>query len=254
MKLHLRTALCACCVAVSLAAQTKPLFTEDFESGQINASVWEPKVTGAASVKIGQTEGTHGKYALQVNYPQNAAQSYAMLVTEKVPEALRKHYFGRAYVKITSALPVSHTVMLFSGETGWQLSKFNEIGVYKETFQPSYQENKSARGQGRGETVTHSESGPPIGKWFLLEWEFNDNPNSIAVWVDGQPQIVTQNGEKSEVSKYKWPRDSETTSGLVGNGYEEFGLGARVWGQVPEAFDIFYDDVALDTKRIGPAK
>ena len=40
---------------------------------------------------------------------------------------------------------------------------------------------------------------------------------------------------------------------LVG-GFEEFGLGARVWGQVPQGFDVYYDDIALDTKRIGPAK
>jgi hypothetical protein len=249
-----------CLVAIAtfaggLMGQSKPLFTEDFESGPLDAKKWESRVEGAATVKVQQEQFAHGKSALQVNYPKDAARSYAMVVAGKVPEALRKHHFGRAYVKIAAKLPDSHTVMIFAGEPGWQMSKFNEIGVYKGTFQPSYQENKSARGQGRGETVTHAEAGPPLDKWFLMEWEFSDEPNSITIWIDGQVQTVLAGTEKKEVSKFIWPRGSETSSGLVGaNGFEEFGLGARVWGAVPEGFDIFYDDIALDTKRIGAIK
>jgi len=37
-------------------------------------------------------------------------------------------------------------------------------------------------------------------------------------------------------------------------GFEEFGLGARVWGAVPQGFDIYYHDIAIDNKRVGPLK
>jgi hypothetical protein len=47
---------------------------------------------------------------------------------------------------------------------------------------PSYQENKSPAGHGRGEVVSHADDGPPLDRWFLLEWEFNDNPSSITFW------------------------------------------------------------------------
>ncbi|MEO7413409.1 MAG: hypothetical protein ABIZ81_08625 [Opitutaceae bacterium] len=81
----------------------------------------------------------------------------------------------------------------------------------------------------------------PLGRWFCLEWEFNDQPNRVAVKVDGQPVYET-----GFVSKR-----SGATSNLVG-GFDQFALGFRLWGAAPEAFDIYYDDVALDVKPIGP--
>jgi hypothetical protein len=64
---------------------------------------------------------------------------------------------------------------------------------------------------------------------------------------------VTEGGAKVDLSSFKWPKGSDTAANLVG-GYEEFGIGARVWGAVPQGFDIFYDDIAIDTKRIGAVK
>ena len=38
-------------------------------------------------------------------------------------------------------------------------------------------------------------------------------------------------------------------------GFSDFAFGFRAWGAAPkEDFDIFYDDIAIDTKRIGPIK
>jgi len=238
--------------AVTIHAQTKPVFTENFESGQLDTKVWEQRVDGAATLKIQQDQAAHGKYALQVHYPEMAARSYAFIVATHVPDSVKTHFFGRAYVKIDPATPPSHTVLLFAGEPGWPISKFDEIGIYHDAFQPSYQENKSARGQGRGEDVRHA--GPvPVGKWFLLEWEFNDDPSTITIWADGQLSQVVQGDQKTDLSSFKWPKGSENNKNLVG-GFVEFGFGARVWGNVPAAFDVYYDDIAIDTKRIGPAK
>ena len=248
----MKSTLIACCFALSAFAQNMPLFLEDFESGQIDSKVWEKRVAGAATVQVQQEQVAHGKYALQAHYPDMAAQSYGFLVAPHLPEVLKGHLFGRAYIKIAPGLPQSHTVLVLAGGAGWPISKFEEIGVYQGTLQPSYQENKSARGQGRGEDVRHGEA-LPMGKWFLLEWEFNDNPATLTIWVDGQQSPVTENGEKVDLSSFKWPKGSDTTANLVG-GFEEFGLGARVWGAAPQGFDVYYDDIALDTVRVGPVK
>jgi hypothetical protein len=248
----MKPTLLACCLALSALAQNKPLFVEDFESGQIDAKVWEKRVTGAATVQVQQDQVAHGKYALQAHYPDMAAQSYGFLFTPHLPEALKGHLFGRAYVKITPGLSQQHTVMLLAGGPDWPISKFEEIGVYQGLLQPSYQENKSPRGQGRGEDTRHGEA-LPAGKWFLLEWEFNDNPSTLTIWVDGQKSPVKENGQQADFSSFKWPKGSDTVTNLVG-GFEEFGLGARVWGAPPQGFDIYYDDIALGTSRIGPVK
>jgi len=165
---------------------------------------------------------------------------------------VKTHLFGRAYVKISAAIPPSHTVLTLAGAAGWPLSKFEEIGMQKATFQPSYQENKSARGQGRGEDVRHAEA-PPFDKWFLLEWEFNDKPSTLTIWVDGQLSHMIQGDEKTDFASFQWPKGSGTVDDLVG-GFSEAGFGARVWGAVPQAFDVFYDDIAIGTSRLGPVK
>ena len=92
-----------------------------------------------------------------------------------------------------------------------------------------------------------------MDKWFLLEWEFNDDPATIAMWIDGERLMDTINGEKVDTVKFAWPKGSTTVSGIVG-GFKEFGFGARVWGAPPAGFDVYYDDIAIGTARIGPAK
>ena len=245
--------VCSCVLpfASRAMAQSGPLLTEDFESGQIT-SKWEQRVTGVATLKVQQEQTAHGKFALQVHYPDMATQSYAFLIAAGLPAALKGHLFGRAYVKISPSTPAPHTVLVLAGGPGWPISKFEEIGVQRGTTQPSYQENKSPRGQGRGEDVRHGEP-LPMDKWFLLEWEFNDDPSTLTLWVDGEKSPVTEGGQKVDLSSFKWPKEASETRNLVG-GFEEFGVGVRVWGAVPAGFDVYYDDIAIDTKRIGPVK
>jgi hypothetical protein len=240
-------------LAASLAAQNKPLFEESFESGKLDPAVWDQRVTGTATAAVEAVDGAYGKYALHIHYPDMAAQSYAFVVATHLPDAVKTHFFGRAYMKITPGLGTTHDPLIFAGEPGWPISKFEEIGAYRGDWMPSFQENKSPRGQGRGEVTYRSDTTPPLDKWFLLEWEFNDAPAAITIWIDGQRLSDTMNGEKVDTVKFTWPKGSTTDTGLVG-GFQEFGFGARVWGAPQQGFDIYYDDIAIGTERIGPVK
>lgn len=237
-------------------AQT-PVFTEDFESGAVNPAVWDQRTSGDATVKVEAADGAHGKYALHVHVPDNGPRNaFAFLVATHLPDSVRSHYFGRAWMKISPATGNTHDVLIFTGEPGWPTAKFQEIGAWRAVWQPSYQENKSAPRQGRGEATFHGESGPPADKWFLLEWEFNDNPTSIAMWVDGQKvssYLSGFTGDKTDIMKFTWPKVNGSTSNLTG-GYREFGFGTRVWGAPMPAMDVYYDDIAISTTRIEPAK
>jgi hypothetical protein len=243
-------------IASGLYAQ-RPVLTEDFESGKIDPAVWEQRSAGDATVAVEVVDGAHGKYALHIHVPDTGARNaYAFIVATHLPESVRTHYFGRAYMKVTPSTGNTHNPLIFTGEPGYPISKFQEIGTYRATWQPSYQENKSPQGQGRGEVTFHGEAGPPPGKWFLLEWEFNDNPTTITMWLDGEkvmsaPSATT--GDKTDLFKFMWPRTNGSTSNLTG-GYQEFGFGTRVWGTPMPPLDVYYDDVAISTTRIGPSK
>jgi hypothetical protein len=246
----MRTFIALALSALPLAAQMKPVFTETFESGKIDPAIWETRTMGTATIAVEPVEGAHGSYALRAHYPEMTNGSYAFVVATHLPASVEKHFFGRAWMKITSGLTPTHNPLIFAGEPGWQLSKFNEIGTYRGNWMPSYQENKSARGQGRGEVTYRSEVSPPLDKWFLLEWEFSDDPSFINLWVDGQPVPNTMNGEKVETVKFQWPKGSDKVSGLVG-GYKEFGFGVRAWQMPQTAFDVYYDDISIGTERAG---
>jgi hypothetical protein len=252
MKL-LSAAVAACAFAAMLQGQSKPVFEENFESGKIDPGVWDTRVSGMATATVEATEGAHGKYALHIHYPDMAVRNYAFIVATHLPDAVKTHFFGRAYMKITANLTPTHNPLIFAGEPGWPLAKFDEIGTSRTNWMPSYQENKSAAGQGRGEVTYRSDTQPPFDKWFLLEWEFNDDPATISMWIDGQRLMDTMAGEKVDMVKFTWPKGSTTTSGLVG-GFKEFGFGARAWQQPANGFDVYYDDIAIGTSRIGAVK
>ena len=57
---------------VGRGAPAKVLFSEDFESGKIDPTLWEKRVTGAVELKVVQDPSAHGKYALLVHYPADA--------------------------------------------------------------------------------------------------------------------------------------------------------------------------------------
>jgi len=258
---------------VGRGAPAKVLFSEDFESGKIDPTLWEQRVTGAVELKVVQDPSAHGKYALLVHYPAdaprvpqgapNAGPILGFLVAKNIPETARTHLFGRAYMKI-SELPPAHTQIVFADIAGFPSSKYQDIGLNmprpgnpgdspKPLWLVNYQQMLAAtRQEGRGEESWRGDA-DPYGKVILVEWEFNDNPTTTKLWIDGQLINLSQKDQNGDMAQYHWPAGSETNKNLVG-GYQEIGFGARAWGQVTKSFDILIDDIAIDTKRIGPAK
>ena len=128
---------------------------------------------------------------------------------------------------------------------------------------PSDQANKSPQGQGRGEDTHRSAVEPPADKWFLLEWEFNDNPSTITIWVDGQVVPNKIAGQDVTVVPLVWPKpkpndttpvDSKT-SNLVG-GFQEWGFWQFASGRclLPRRTSITTISRRVSTSRIGPCE
>jgi hypothetical protein len=225
------------CAAALPAQQAKPLFSEDFESGKLDPAVWTQQVTGDSVLEVQKDKVAHGKYALHVSVPTPAQRTMAFVMAKSVPEALRHHLFGRAYVYVTAGLPDRHTILLTAGTAGFPKYKYEEVASAHGRWQLTYVDQVN-----NGEDF-HSAGQVPVGRWFLLEWEFNDQPDQATVWVDGEKVFDTPFTYKTEGQ----------SSDLVG-GFTDVAFGFRLWGAAPAPFDVYYDDIALDTHRIGPVK
>ena len=251
----------------------KPLFSENFESGVINPAIWTQQIMGDATLKVQSGKAAHGKYALEVSSPSPANKTVAFIMAHDIPVALSHHLFGRAYLYI-SGVPDRHIVFLTAGTTGFPKYRYQEVASAHSVFQLTFV-NSSESGP-LGEDY-HAGAPVPLNRWFLLEWEFNDQPDEATIWVDGTQVFSTPFG----TPKPRPPVSPSTTmtssprataspqqvrppvaasseplpqaSNLVG-GFTDLAFGFRLWGAAPVPFDIYYDDIALDTSRIGPVR
>jgi hypothetical protein len=267
---------CALATGLSLnirAAEKGYAFSEDFESGALDKAVWDTRTASTAEVSVQQSQAAHGKSALQVHYPKGGARSYGFIVATHLPESVRQHFFGRAYVFIGPNAPAGHDVLLNAGTPGYPISNFLELGASGgKNVMASYQQN--AADIPRGETIARG-SEYPVGRWFCLEWEFNDQPDRVAVWIDGQAAGELKDfmfkpraaGGRGGAAGKADPAAKETPAAaapaaeiaaVAGNGlvkgFSDFAFGFRYWGSGKEDFDIYYDDIVIDTKRIGALK
>ena len=213
-------------------------FTEDFESGAINTNIWDIRTNRTATIEVVQDKTAHGKNAIKFHYPTGSRGAYAFIAA-RLPDSLHDHLFGRAYVYV-DWLPQPHTVLMNSGTRGYPVSNFLEIGQYHGQFQPSVQIQRRDPGVKTGEKVAF-EGDIPFGRWFCLEWEFNDKPDRIVEWVDGK-QVVDQSFTFND-----------TSSELI-KGFSEFAIGVRTFAgptDLTNNIDIYYDDISISDKPIG---
>lgn len=261
----------------SLSAQaaggeaSAPVFSEDFESGLLSPKVWDVRESGPVEITVQQTQVAHGKSALKVHTASGARNAFASIVATHLPESVRQHNFGRVYMFISPDMPAGHDALMSAGRPGWPLSDFLEIGASGgKSPMVSYQQNAPLP-VFRGETIgpDKSSSPYPVGRWFCLEWEYNDQPDTIRLWIDGEKVRDATFDNNPIINRQKNPQGKAgaapkgppaptlpmepKNSGLTG-GFYDFAFGFRYWGAPKTDYDIYYDDIAIGTERIGALK
>jgi hypothetical protein len=221
------------------------LFCEDFESGRLDPARWTVGTSGAHTVTVQEAKSAHGKFAAQFHAPGGAA-GYDFIVAKNGPAQLRLQHFGRAYLLVTPKLPSGHTGLMFAASSGFPRPKYLEVAGVRGGWQLSY---VALTGAQTGETDFHlgcpandrcvPSIQMPVGVWTCVEWELNDQPDQIALTVDGKPI-----GTASPI------QFNNQSTDLVG-GFVDFGFGFYDWHPDANAFDVYYDDIALDTAPVG---
>jgi hypothetical protein len=217
-------------------------FCEDFESGGLRTDVWTRKECSKGnSAAVQSARVAHGQYAAQ--FHAQGGTSVAMIFLENLPAALQKHYFGRLYYYATGFPTESggHTAYVTSSNTlmGFPYSDHHlEVASYVGSSGPIWQ---MTYWTGDGPEYIGSGGKIPVSQWFCLEWEFNDEPDQIAVWVDGDG--TTRGASFRDIHN--------NATGLLSK-LTTLGVGFRTWHPMgaPDV-DIFVDDIVLNDRRVG---
>jgi len=241
------------------------LFCEDFEQGMLDTATWSVQMGGAGTVAVQQDIVAHGKFAYRV-HGSGASGDFAMIITRNAPAALRGAgpVYGRAYVYAAANLK-SHIELGFAGSTrdpaqpplinkGMNFN-YMEFAEFAGSWQLGFDLFDPAPGVARG-FVEEASYPPahdkvPAGTWSCIEWEFGDDPTMMVLWVDGKQldQFDVQHIDFSSTGRTAGSVLNGKSAGIVG-GFAFFGFGFHSYGG-SAAVDRYFDDIVLDTKRVG---
>jgi len=237
------------------------LICEDFETGSIDPGKWDT-VSKGGTIMVEEKQVAHGKYAMQVHGVSGSSDDWALLVAKSVPAALKGGTtFGRAYVYVAQAATASiHVQLAFAGHDGsgtatgpapFTKLRYMEVASYSGAWQLGFDLLDLSPSV---EEVSYSKSHLPTNRWACLEWQFEDHPDRVTIWVDGTAAGTFDNTNVSYASPGPVPKPggalyNGTSSDLIG-GFESFGFGFHDW-HPQSAFDLYYDDLVLDAKRVN---
>jgi hypothetical protein len=239
--------------AADAGAACAGLFCEDFELGQIDSAKWNVQMAGGSTVAIEQQIVAHGKHAAHfhsLGTPSGGAmQAYVYLLTKSVPSSLSVHNFGRAYFYMTPKPTSINIGLLFGGTSGFPKPTYMSIASHGGGWQLGFIKLQGSPG---GEVQAYPVDVMPVATWMCLEWEFNDQPDAIGFWRDGKDVGTLDSNHVNYPPGHMpgAPLFNGMNAGLIG-AFTDFGFGFYDWHSGNFAFDIYYDDIVLDTKRVG---
>jgi len=224
------------------------LFCEDFEQGQVDATRWVSYTINGATLEVQKNIVAHGVYAAHFR-GLGMGNSYAYLVTKNAPSALQTHNFGRAYFYIAQQnRGTPDTGLIWGGTAGFPRPTYLSLAEHSGGWQLGFIKLQGSPG---GEVQAYPPPPMPVAKWMCLEWEFNDQPTGINLSADGTVVgTLDPNDVAYPPNSPKGTLFNGMTSGLIG-AFTDFGFGFYDWHPDTKAYDYYYDDIVLDTKRVG---
>jgi hypothetical protein len=153
-------------------------------------------------------------------------------------------FYGRMLVWLTAAPAGSVHWTNIQGEGPVPNMNFRAYSRYGGQLQKRLMANYETQGVA-SDCWQHSATTMPEGRWTCMEWRFNGPNNEMNFWLDGVSLldltvIARGSGCIAQGTAGNWYSPTYDTVRL---GWEHY--------QQSIAHDLWIDDVALDTKRIG---
>jgi hypothetical protein len=234
---------------LSAGSCTGALLCDDFESYPLAGppgGMWKLSTNGGAVVvdSAHARSGTHAVHVTTVGGAGSYHQAFMQVSGAPIFPVAGNVVFGRMMIWLTAApTQTTHwTNIAGSGQVTGQ--GFSAVSRYGGQYSPRMMANYDTSGVA-SDCWQHSATGIPVGRWACFEWRFDGPQNEMDFWLDGssladltvlgQGQGCIANGTNG-----KWLLPEYDTISL---GWEHY--------QASDAIDLWIDDVALDTQRIG---
>jgi hypothetical protein len=201
---------------------------EDFESGLLNTQLWKI-VAKKGTVTLDTTRGARGSHSSMHVHIDSGSDTTVGLTETKTFPTLKAGLSARAFIYI----PSTNTASLFMGDRHTRL-------IYAQGSSPA---GEYALGIWNGGLIQNHYSKsddsvdtkmlPPFDVWFCLEYELDSASGTVKAYL-----------EDTEITALRH-------SGWPAANIDTLMFGADRYGNFPEAEELWFDDLVVDSAHIG---
>jgi len=206
---------------------------DGFEGASIDSSIWSTVITNGATVKLDSTHVARGKKALYVHTSQVTAGTNGGVRTTKGFPFPQNDIWGRAFVYMANHSPDQHTNVIEAvGNLPGGVTSHYRIGVTT---------NHVIGGNYiPGDYADRSANPMPLDKWTCFEWHFDGKNSEYHFYLDGA-ELTMMAITSNHTPPWTAPQFA----------YLEMGMHLYHDLAGITNLDAWYDEIALDSARIG---
>jgi len=213
------------------------LFCDDFEkraAGPVSSSTpWVPQIIGSGTLTIDTTTAHSGGKSLHVHAGDDDYDTLLAFHDATVLPAPQGKFYARAFIRLGRAMATGHNSYLIADPFATPGSG-NNVRIGEDNGMLMYTISGDSHGAlSNANYYTDHKPGVVFAPstWVCLELLIDASRPELDVWVDG--------AEIPDLHHTDWPLDSYDTLRF---GFEKY---------AGPGIDIWYDDIAIGTARIG---
>lgn len=219
---------------------------DDFEAGQPGDKPAAARWTSNGDVSLDTSQAARGNQSLHLHI---VGQAWATISETSTFPALGNHFFGRLFFR-ASAIPttnpsVAHWTLVAASGTG--TAEIREGGINGKWGTGT--DNRTDGGTGDWTNADNDPTGAPkpvpTNQWACIEWEYDGANNETRFWWDGveHPSMHTTATKHGGIATVPYLLPTFTNVKIGWMLYQT--------PVSPTTFDLWLDEIAIDSKRIG---